>query len=34
MKASERVIESDTETPYLTSAKPVSIGDKVWIGGG
>ncbi len=34
MKASERVIESDTETPYLTSAKPVSIGDKAWIGGG
>ena len=31
--ASERIIESDTGTRYLTSASPVSIGDNVWIGG-
>ncbi|MDT0606549.1 sugar O-acetyltransferase [Croceitalea rosinachiae] len=33
LKASERIIETDGQTKYLTSAKPVKIGDNVWIGG-
>ena len=33
LKASERIINSNNETKYLTSSKPVSIGDNVWIGG-
>lgn len=33
LKASERIIANETETRYLTSTKPVTIGDNVWIGG-
>ena len=33
LKASERIIEDEGGARYLTSAKPVSIGDNVWIGG-
>ncbi len=33
LKASERIIESGIGSRYLTSAKPVKIGDNVWIGG-
>ena len=33
LKASERIIENGDESRYLTSAKPVKIGDNVWIGG-
>jgi maltose O-acetyltransferase len=33
LKASERVIGNGNGSPYLTSAKPVTIGDNVWIGG-
>jgi len=33
LKASERIIEKGIESRYLTSTKPVKIGDKVWIGG-
>ncbi len=33
LKASERVIGNGIGSPYLTSAKPVTIGDNVWIGG-
>jgi len=33
LKASERIIGNGTEARYLTSAKPVTIGDNVWIGG-
>ena len=33
LKSSERIIESENSTRYLTSAKPVTIGDQVWIGG-
>lgn len=33
LKASERIIKSDEGTRYLTSSKPVAIGDNVWIGG-
>ena len=33
LKASERIIGNRNETHYLTSAKPVTIGDNVWIGG-
>ena len=33
LKASERIIQSGQTTRYLTSTKPVSIGDNVWIGG-
>ena len=33
LKASERIIESGNGSRYLTSAKPVKIGDNVWIGG-
>ncbi len=32
-KASERIIGTGKESRYLTSAKPVTIGDNVWIGG-
>ena len=32
-KASERIIKKETGTRYLTSTKPVTIGDNVWIGG-
>ena len=32
-KASERIIEEGKDSRYLTFAKPVSIGDNVWIGG-
>ncbi|QBA64014.1 sugar O-acetyltransferase [Muriicola soli] len=31
--ASERIVGEGDETRYLTSTKPVSIGDNVWIGG-
>jgi maltose O-acetyltransferase len=31
--ASERIIKEGNDTRYLTSTKPVSIGDNVWIGG-
>ncbi len=33
LKASERIVEDDGGSRYLTSAKPVAIGDNVWIGG-
>ncbi|AIM60557.1 sugar O-acetyltransferase [Cellulophaga lytica] len=33
LKASERIIRNGNESRYLTSTKPVSIGDNVWIGG-
>lgn len=33
LKASERIIGKGANSRYLTSAKPVSIGDNVWIGG-
>ena len=33
LKASERIIRKGSETRYLTSAKPVTIGNNVWIGG-
>jgi maltose O-acetyltransferase len=33
LKASERIIGKGTEARYLTSTKPVTIGDNVWIGG-
>jgi maltose O-acetyltransferase len=31
--ASERIVENSLGSPYLTSSKPVVIGDNVWIGG-
>ena len=31
--ASERIIKEGNDARYLTSTKPVSIGDNVWIGG-
>ena len=33
LKATERIIEDGDTSRYLTSAKPVTIGDNVWIGG-
>ncbi len=33
LKASERIIESGEGSRYMTAAKPVVIGDNVWIGG-
>lgn len=33
IKASERIIQNNRGTSYLTSSKPVKIGDNVWIGG-
>jgi maltose O-acetyltransferase len=33
LKASERIIEESGESRYLTYARPVKIGDNVWIGG-
>ncbi|MEO0572391.1 MAG: sugar O-acetyltransferase [Bacteroidota bacterium] len=33
LKASERIIELEEDTRYLTSSKSVAIGDNVWIGG-
>ena len=33
LKASERIIVNEEGSHYLTSSKPVSIGDNVWIGG-
>ena len=33
IKASERIIENGNSSYYLTSSKPVTIGDNVWIGG-
>ena len=33
LKALERIIEKNGESRYLTSARPVKIGDNVWIGG-
>ena len=33
LKASERIITKDGHTSYLTTTKPVKIGDNVWIGG-
>lgn len=33
VKASERIIKDGENSRYLTSTKPVSIGDNVWIGG-
>ena len=33
LEASKRIIENGKESAYLTSAKPVTIGDNVWIGG-
>lgn len=33
LKASERIIKEENTTQYLTSTKPVKIGDNVWIGG-
>lgn len=33
LKASERIIETGNVSRYRTFAKPVSIGDNVWIGG-
>lgn len=33
MKASDRIIKVGQQNRYLTSTKPVTIGDNVWIGG-
>lgn len=33
LKASERIAGRGNESVYLTSTKPVTIGDNVWIGG-
>ncbi|MGD1946035.1 MAG: sugar O-acetyltransferase [Croceivirga sp.] len=33
LKASERIAKKELGTSYLTSTKPVVIGDNVWIGG-
>ncbi|HSH51521.1 MAG TPA: sugar O-acetyltransferase [Bacteroidales bacterium] len=33
LKASERIIGIGSKSRYLTSSKPVSIGDNIWIGG-
>ena len=33
LKASERIVEGDHGSSYLTASKPVIIGDNVWIGG-
>ena len=33
LQASERIVELDNKPAYLTYAKPVTIGDNVWIGG-
>ncbi len=33
LKASDRIIETEDNSRYLTSTKPVTIGDNVWIGG-
>jgi maltose O-acetyltransferase len=33
LKASERILGKGKDTGYLTSSKPVTIGDQVWIGG-
>ena len=33
LKASERLVGKGKDTRYLTSAKPVTLGDNVWIGG-
>lgn len=33
LKASERIIQTKNKSRYLTSSKPVKIGDNVWIGG-
>ena len=33
LEASKRIIQEGDSSRYLTSAKPVSIGDNVWIGG-
>lgn len=33
LKASERILRNGNDTRYLTAAKPVHIGDNVWIGG-
>ena len=33
LKASERIITEKNKSRYLTSTKPVKIGDNVWIGG-
>lgn len=33
INAWERIIQSENGTRYLTSTKPVTIGDNVWIGG-
>nr|WP_313779654.1 sugar O-acetyltransferase [Allomuricauda onchidii] len=33
LKVSERIIGNGNQTRYLTSTKPVKIGDNVWIGG-
>ncbi len=33
LKASERIIKNADGASYVTSAKPVNIGDNVWIGG-
>lgn len=33
LKASDRIINKENHSRYLTSSKPVVIGDNVWIGG-
>lgn len=33
LSASERIIRRENNSRYLTSSKPVKIGDNVWIGG-
>ena len=33
LKASDRIIQKGAHSRYLTSTKPVTIGDNVWIGG-
>lgn len=33
LKASDRIIQEEGSTRYLTSTEPVKIGDNVWIGG-
>lgn len=33
LKAEDRILGPESVTPYRTSARPVTIGDNVWIGG-
>lgn len=33
LKATDRIVQHGSTTRYLTSSKPVTVGDNVWIGG-